>query len=199
MDYGVPQSRKRVFTIFSKVELDRPFPAETHKDKPLTLRDAIGHLPAIKAGETCPTDAYHFTKAINERYESWMSATPEGHSAFENKDFDKQPPVIDKVTGERRLISAFGNAYKRMWWDKPAPTVTMNSGSISSQTNVHPRDNRVLTIREIMLVQTIPDTYTFPEGTTEKKMRDVIGEAVPPLMFKLLADHLVKQFDNIQK
>lgn len=197
-DYGVPQSRKRVFTIFSKIELDNPFPVETHKNNFVTLRQAIGHLPSLKAGEVCKIDKYHFTKPINERYEYWLEATKEGHSAFDNKDFDRQPTTIDKVTGKKRLISCFGNAYKRMWWDKPAPTVTMNSGSVSSQTNIHPQDNRVLSIREIMLVQTMPSTYTFPDGTTEKKMRDVIGEAVPPLMFKTLADHLVKEFDNSQ-
>lgn len=194
-DYGIPQSRKRVFTIFSKEELLNPFPLETHKIKPLTVRDAIGHLPALNAGEKCQIDPYHFTKPINDNYKRWLEFTPEGHSAFDNEDFDKKPTTIDKKTGERRLISCFGNAYKRMWWDKPAPTITMNSGTISSQTNVHPRDTRVLTIREIMLLQTIPETYKFPLGTSEKRMRDVIGESVPPLMFKKLAEHLL----SIQK
>lgn len=191
-DYGVPQSRKRVFTIFSKEELVNPFPIETHKNKPVTVRDAIGHLPSLEAGERCKMDEYHFTKPISSNYKRWLEVTPEGHSAFDNEDFDRKPTTIDKKTGERRLISCFGNAYKRMWWDKPAPTITMSSGTVSSQTNVHPKDSRVLSIREIMLLQTIPTTYTFPKGTSEKKMRDVIGEAVPPLMFELLAEHLLK-------
>lgn len=190
-DYGIPQSRKRVFTIFSKNELTNPFPSETHKNNPLTVRNAIGHLPSLNAGEHCQIDPYHFTRRINDNYKRWLEVTPEGHSAFDNDDFDRKPTTIDKKTGEKRLISCFGNAYKRMWWDKPAPTITMNSGTISSQTNVHPQDTRVLSIREIMLLQTIPNTYTFPQGTSEKKMRDVIGEAVPPLMFKILAKHLL--------
>ena len=62
----------------------------------------------------------------------------------------------------RREIYGFTTAYKRMSWDKPAPTVTMTNGSISSQNNVHPgspteldgtfSDARALTVREILIV-----------------------------------------------
>jgi DNA (cytosine-5)-methyltransferase 1 len=65
----------------------------------------------------------------------------------------------------KREIYGFTTAYKRMSWDKPAPTVTMTNGSISSQNNVHPgrlnddgtfSDARVLTIREVLLVCGLP-------------------------------------------
>lgn len=65
----------------------------------------------------------------------------------------------------KREVYGFTTAYKRMSWDKPAPTVTMTNGSISSQNNVHPgrsnsdgtfSDARVLTIREVLLVCGLP-------------------------------------------
>ena len=48
-----------------------------------------------------------------------------------------------------------------MHWDKPAPTITMKNGSISSQNNVHPgrllpngtySDARVLTVAELSIL-----------------------------------------------
>ena len=56
----------------------------------------------------------------------------------------------------RREIYGFTTTYKRMFWDKPAPTVTMTNGSISSQNNVHPCESRVLTIREILSICGLP-------------------------------------------
>ena len=97
-----------------------------------------------------------------------------------------------KKTGELRRIKGFGTTYKRIWWDKPAPTVTMSSGSISSQNNVHPRDSRAMTVREAMELQTIPKEYTFLPNATEKEMREMIGEAVPSQLAKAITEHIIK-------
>lgn len=72
---------------------------------------------------------------------------------------------IPPNTSLKREVYGFTTAYKRMNWNKPAPTVTMTNGSISSQNNVHPgrknndgtiSDARVLTIREVLLVCGLP-------------------------------------------
>lgn len=79
----------------------------------------------------------------------------------QTKMFAEIPPSCSL----KREIYGFTTAYKRMSWDKPAPTVTMTNGSISSQNNVHPgrvnqdgtiSDARVLTIREVLLVCGLP-------------------------------------------
>ena len=85
--------------------------------------------------------------------------------------------------------------------DKPAPTITMANGSISSQNNVHPgrllsdgtySDARVLTLKELFILTGLPDDWEPPEWASENLTRQVIGEAVPP---KLLYE-ILKQLTN---
>ena len=70
-------------------------------------------------------------KKHNERHKLWMTHTPTGKTSFLNKVYYPK-----KESGER--IKGFATTYKRIEWDKPAPTITMANGSISSQNNVHP-------------------------------------------------------------
>lgn len=194
-DYGVPQSRKRMITILTRTDKEISFPEPTHGIEGLpfvTVRDAIGHLEPLEAGERSLTDSYHFSPKHNDRHIKWMKATPEGQTAFDNEKFEDRPHTIDKHTGELRQIKAFRTTYKRMWWDQPAPTVTMYSGGISSQNNVHPRDSRAISVREAMLFQSMPLDYTFPEETTEKEMREMVGEAVPCLLGKAITEHILR-------
>jgi len=92
----------------------------------------------------------------------------------------------------RREIAGFKSTYKRMDWDKPAPAITMQNGSINSQNNVHPgklnkdktySDARTLTIRELLILCGLPDDW-FDKHTdmNENFLRNVIGECFPPKM-----------------
>ena len=106
---------------------------------------------------------------------------------------DKDVLSIDIPEGYKlkREIYGFTTAYKRMDWNKPAPTVTMTNGSISSQNNVHPgRPNndeegtyseaRVLSIREVLAVCGLPVS-----------MLDVFcEEAKPDVKYKYTRDGL---------
>lgn len=193
-DFGTPQSRKRMITILTRTNKEITFPEATHgiEGQPLrTVRDAISHLPSLQAGERNNEDPYHFGPKHNLNHIRWMAATPEGQTAFDNELFEDRPHTLDKATGEKRLIKAFRTTYKRIWWDKPSPTVTMYSGGISSQNNVHPSDSRALSVREVMLLQSMPNTYRFPEGTSEKEMREMIGEAVPCLLSQAITQHII--------
>ena len=95
--------------------------------------------------------------------------------------------------------------YKRMFWDQPAPTVTMTNGSISSQNNVHPKDPRVLTIRELLAVCGLPENYldkfshaqadgSFKYDFSPNFIRKVIGEIFLPKM----SLSIIKSINNAQ-
>ena len=67
----------------------------------------------------------------------------------------------------------------------------MYNGSISSFTNVHPgrllpdgtySDARVLTLRELFIVSSLPAEWNIPEGFTDTFIRHIIGESIPPLL-----------------
>ena len=95
-------------------------------------------------------------------------------------------------------IKGFNATYKRMKWDSPAPAVTMRSDAISSQENVHPgrkktdgtySDARVLTLRELFIVESLPAEWNIPEWCSDTFIRQIVGEAVPPM----LAYNIVKE------
>lgn len=192
-DYDTPQVRKRAIVLLTKRGLNKwEFP-DIYTKIPLTLKEAIGHLPSLESGEKSNIP-FHNALTHNDRHILWMRNTPTGKSAFENPKHFPQ-----KENGER--IKAFPNTYKRMSWDEPAPTVTMNNGCLSSQNTVHPgqlkkdgsySDARVLTIREIMIITGLDDNWKWNK-TKHSIIRDVLGECVPP---KLIY-HLTKSLKPI--
>ena len=123
-----------------------------------------------------------------------------GH-AFQGTDFTKQ----------RRLIRGFRTSYRRLTWDKPSSTITMNSGVISSDMKGHPEQNRVLSVREILMLSSLEShpaesypwngNYEFKskkakEGwfhggeLSPKLVREVIGESIPPLAMSKIVNRL---------
>ena len=179
-DYGVPQSRPRAITIMYKKGKTWKWP---RKRKEITLEEAIGHLPTLESGEKSNLK-YHNARKHLDTHVLWMKHTPTGCSAHDNKEFY---PI--KKDGTR--IKGFNATYKRMRWDTPAPAVTMRSDAISSQENVHPgrklkdgtySDARVLTLRELFLVESLPEEWNIPDWCTDTFIRQIIGEAVPPLL-----------------
>lgn len=175
-DYGTPQFRKRAIFLISKFR-KWSFP---HKQSQITVKDAIGDLPSLESGEKSSLK-YHYAKKHNENHILWMKHTPTGKTALDNKKFYPQK--------NGRKIKGYNTTYKRIDWDKPAPTITMCNGGISSQNNVHPgrlkkdgtySDARVLTILELLRLTGLPDNWNIPEDATDNLIRQVIGEAFPP-------------------
>lgn len=181
-DFGIAQTRFRVIYRMWKKGLMWDMPK---KMKPITLQEAIGDLPSLEAGETSQIKN-HYARKHPKNHIECMRHTPTGKSAFTNlKHYPK------KADGTR--IKGYGNSYKRMRWDFPAPTITMRNEIISSQENVHPgrllengewSDARVLTLRELLIVSSLPADLDIPSNLTETAFRQLIGEGIPPLLMK---------------
>lgn len=193
-DYSTPQHRKRAIFLLHQGETFWDFP-ET--EKRITVREAIGDLPSLESGQSSDIP-YHNAKAHSEHHVVIMRHTPTGKSAFENEFHYPKRKDGKRVTG-------FKTTYKRMDWDRPAPTVTMGNGAISSQNNVHPgtrlpdgtySDARVLTLKELFRVTGLPEDWTPPEDASDSLIRKVIGECLPP---KLLSSLLTTIPDKSQK
>ncbi|MDO4460190.1 MAG: DNA cytosine methyltransferase [Clostridia bacterium] len=185
-DYGIPQSRPRAIIKMWKHKCLWSWPKE---EPEITLRDAIGHLPSLEPGQDSGIP-WHYAKPHNERAVLAMRHTEPGKSAIANEIYYPK-----KEDGTR--IKGFHNTFKRMVWDQPCPARTTYCGSISSHNNVHPgyilpdgtySDPRVLTLLETFIVSSIPETISFPKGTTDTFIRTIIGEAIPPrLMEKIVS------------
>lgn len=191
-NYGVPQSRERVIFVGIRNDINkRPFifPEPTFIEnasqcsifthKALTFRDATYDLPLLESGETS-SDPLHWSIVHPDHVIKWLKDVPEGCSAHDNEDPSLRPP------------SGFNTTYKRLLWDEPCSTVPTNFSMISGCRNVHPISTRSLTIREAMRAQSFPDEFVFIGKWGD--VRKAIGNAVPPILSRVIADALHNQF-----
>ena len=191
-DHGVPQTRKRLIVILCKdgYEFIRPSVAE----KQVTVKEAIGDLPSLESGQTSGIKN-HNARIHPEEHIRYMRHTPTGKSAFQNEvHFPK------KKDGTR--ITGYPYTYKRIDWDRPAPTVTMRSDTISTTHSVHPgrllpdgsySDARVLTLRELFILSSINPDIDLPEFASDSQIRQMVGEAVPPLLMEQICKNIKRK------
>lgn len=179
-DLGVSQSRKRAFIkLFPK---GKKWAWPNHVEQHSLLEEVIGDLPSLESGEDSGMP-WHYARKHSENHVQWMSHTPTGRSAFEN--------LVHFPRGDDgKRIKAYNSTYRRMSWDKPAPAITMRNDAISSQMNVHPgrklrngrySDARVLTPRELLIVNSMNMKQWDSLDSEEVLLRRVLGEGVPPL------------------
>lgn len=192
-DYGTPQYRKRAIFLISKVKRWE-FP---EVENIITLQEAIGHLPTLEAGESSHIP-YHYAKELALTHVECIKHTSTGKSALENEVHYPR-----KKDGSR--IKGYVTTYRRIEWHRPAPTITMANGFISSQNNVHPgrqledgtySDARVLSLKEIFILTGLPDDWHPPKWASEQFVRKVIGEGVPPRLIDRLLKTLPVDFKN---
>lgn len=188
-NYEVPQSRKRAFIKLYRKGTSWEWPNES--EKVITLRDAIGHLPSIESSQKSK-NKWHFGRKHTEQHILWMKHTPTGQSAFKNFKYFPKNKNGNKLKG-------YHDAYARMNWDKPAPTITIRSDAISSNSKVHPgklkddntySDARVLSILELLILSTLPEDWNIPEWASEILIRKIIGESVPPLLMSKILEKI---------
>lgn len=179
-DYGVPQSRKRVFIVGEKVKDGKTlfsFPKPSGEPEK-TVRDAIADLMYVD--EKClPNHKADKLSAINlERIKSIKEG--EGRDSLPEH---LQLNCHKNNTGHRHL-----DTYGRMAWDKPSPTITARFDSFSRGRFGHPELNRTITLREGARLQTFPDDFEFLGSKVEVARQ--IGNAVPPVLAKKVADEI---------
>ena len=186
-DYGVPQTRIRA--IIKMYPKGSTWEWASHIKKHVTVRDAIGHLPSLEAGEKSDIK-WHYARQHSANNILCMKHTPEGCTAYSN-------PIYYPKKADGTKVKGFTSSYRRIKWDEPSPAITMRNDCISSQRNVHPgrkladgtySDARVLTPLELMIIDSLPTDWNIPDDTPEILIRQVIGESIPPLMVKRLVE-----------
>lgn len=105
-------------------------------------------------------------------------------------------PWVEDKTGEKRLMKGFVSAYKRMFWDEPASTLTQNFQYACSDNKLHPSQTRVLSLYEGLVLQTIADyEYSFVvngKTVSDGLIRDTIGESVPPRVIDMICRNMIQ-------
>ena len=220
-DFGVPQSRQRVF--FIGIRNDYPFdpkllvPKTLTSSKPVTLWEAISDLPRIEACEGAENMSY--TETPTNPYQVWCrtnSYDVRNHVAMRHTKrlvarfhviqygqsaADVPPEHMQRKRGDASTISGkiYSQNNMKPFPDKPSPTVPA-----SFQSNfVHPYIDRNFTAREGARLQSFPDSYVFYGRRTtmswEKNLSQYqqIGNAVPPLLAKAVATMIDSYFSHI--
>lgn len=217
-NYGACSSRQRTVVIgVSNDYADEVSPYELFPDRveERTLREVIGHLKSLNEfGEIDADDIYHSFRVYPKHMREWIHNLNEGQSAFDNEDDRKKPHQI--ING-KLVVNKQKNAdkYKRQCWDKVGPCIHTRNDQMASQNTLHPSDDRVFSIRELMLMMTVPNDFKWVDKNVdilntmsfedkkaflkkeEIKIRQSLGEAVPTIIFKSIANKIKNAINYI--
>lgn len=198
-DYGVPQARERAIFICSKH--NRITLPEKTVSKVVTVRDAISDLSYLESGQGEYEQDYSLP--ISSDYQKLMregSTKLYNHKASNHKQvaIDKLkmiPPekgkefLPDELIGNQKFKTTWG----RLKWDEVSPTIDTRFDASSNGTNNHPYLHRAITPREAARIQSFDDKFIFYGSKVH--IRKQIGNAVPPLLAKAIADQIDANLD----
>jgi DNA (cytosine-5)-methyltransferase 1 len=192
-DYGVPQKRKRLVLIASRLGTINE-PKKTHGVDGfpyVTVRDAIGMLPSIEAGQTCEQDPIHKCSNLQAINIERISLTPEGG--------DRRDWPSRLINEAHKGYKGHYDTYGRMSWDKLSPTLTTKCHGYSNGRFGHPdiNQNRAISAREAANIQTFPNDYIFKGALTS--ITKQIGNAVPCELARNFGLKILHHFNQVQE
>lgn len=217
--YSVPQTRQRAIILLTRKDVENKWELPPPDAVYVTLADAIGNLPSVdpfvkdiseaelielfpdyyrKLEAAKKVSPWHFPPEHIKRQVITMMHTPTGKTAFDNKKYIP-------IRADGKPVTGYKSTYRRLRWNDPASTVTMDNRKISSQNNVHPgrflglddngdeiySDPRVLTLFELMKIMSLPDSWPLPLDTNPAFVRSIIGEGIPPLFVKKMFEMIL--------
>lgn len=191
-DYGIPQKRRRLVLLASKLGEITLLPPTHNKKTYLTVRDAIGSLPQINNGQKDKKDSLHFTSKLTDlNLKRIKSSVPNG--SWEDWDEKLRLKCHKKETGK-----TYKSVYGRMSWDEPSPTITTQFYNYGTGRFGHPEQNRALSVREASILQTFPKDYKFVESENSISMTQLgthIGNAVPVKLGYVIGKSILKHLE----
>ena len=183
VNYGVPQSRKRlvlVASIHGEIKLPKP----THGkglEKHLTVRETIKKYPVLRAGGSSEKYPNHRCAGMSELTLERLSHTPEGG--------DRRDWPDNLILECHKTHKGHNDVYGRLSWKKPSVTLTTKCTSISNGRFGHPSQKRALSVREAAALQSFPDDFVF-KGSLQDTARQV-GNAVPVDFSAALGEEII--------
>lgn len=199
-EYGVPQSRERaIFICCKKQKITLPSPTI---DIPVTVREAISDLAYHESGEGTPVELYReqpqsgYQRMMREGSENLYNHVASKHKQVAIDKLKMIPPEKGKECLPPELLGnqKFKTTWGRLKWDEPSPTIDTRFDAASNGTNNHPFLNRAITPREAARIQSFDDRFIF--YGSKVRIRKQIGNAVPPLMAKAIADKIDKELNK---
>lgn len=187
--YGVPQTRKRFLLIASRVDKEISLPKEDSLTNLPTVKRFIGNkkiFKPINAGHKDLTCFMHSAASLSKSNLKRLLLTPLNGGT--RMSYSNNAKVAIKSHYKKKN---FSDSYSRMYWEKPAPTITTRFNSISNGRFAHPEQNRAISLREGATLQTFDYSYLF-FGKNQSSIAKQIGNAVPPLLSMKIAKSILK-------
>jgi DNA (cytosine-5)-methyltransferase 1 len=161
---------------------------------PKTVKQAIGRLRSLSAGESAPRDILHVSATLSAiNYERILHSIPGG-------TWRDWPKRLINTCHKADSGKTFPGVYGRMEWDKPAPTMTTQCFGFGNGRFGHPDQDRAITLREAAILQSFPKSYSFIEKDSDvnfKALGRLIGNAVPVDLGRAIAQSLKLHIKNL--
>lgn len=190
--YGIPQTRVRLVLLASLLGEIEIIPPTHELNEYQTVRQTIGHLPAIAAGEAAETDPLHRASSLIPRNLQRVRASIPGGT------WRDWPEELRLACHRRETGQSFASVYGRMQWDEPSPTMTTECNGIGNGRFGHPEQDRAISMREAALFQTFPETYEFSDSKSGFHFSNLsrhIGNAVPPQLGRVIAGSIKRHLE----
>ncbi len=208
-DFNVPQSRKRLFISGVKNEQKFDIRAIKGEGAKITIEDAISDLPLLPIGGGGSEITVYSNKSVKNLYQKqlrskshilynhWcsrnrqevtntMSYIEPGYNLLSS--WEKIPQEIKKRYKNSKNLHY--NIYKRLEWDKLSPTIVHPRRAML----LHPKYDRILSVREAARIQSFPDSFRFFGGIDSQYQQ--VANAVPPNVAESIANFYAIFFNN---
>ncbi len=191
-DYGVPQMRHRLVLLASRLgDISLMVPTR-QPDGYRTVREAIGALPSIGAGEADDGDPLHQACTLSPTNMKRIVVSKPGGSW---RDWDDE---LVATCHRRATGKTYPSVYGRMVWDQPAPTMTTQFYGFGNGRFGHPEQHRAISLREGAILQSFPKNYGFVapgRPISCKTIGRLIGNAVPVKLGQAIGRSIVKHVE----
>lgn len=183
-EYGVPQRRKRLVLVGSKLGKIEIAPGI---GTILTVRDALEKLQQIDIEND---ELHQIRQKHTERVQKLISFIPK------NGGSRKDLPDEFKLKCHQRDNVGFNDIYGRLSWDTISSTITGGCLNPSKGRFLHPEKDRCITAREAALIQTFPVDYKFPTDMPRAELALLIGNALPPEFSRKQAENIFRHVEK---
>ncbi|MDF0706968.1 DNA cytosine methyltransferase [Flagellimonas okinawensis] len=194
--FGVPQNRRRFVLIASRLNKEIKLPLQIRKKENLvTVQDAIGDynlFPQVEAGHKDGSSRQHSVARLSKINLERVQNTPtDGGSR------------LSWANNDRLQLECYKNhdghydVYGRMFWKKPAPTLTTRFVYTSTGRYTHPEQDRGISLREGATLQSFPLNYKF-HSSNQGTIATMIGNAVPPKLAEAIGQSLIEHWNKWQ-
>jgi len=159
----------------------------------VSIKEAIGGLPSLEAGEKDSQDNLHVCSKLSKINLVRIQHSKPG-GTWRDWPEELLPDCYKKKSGQ-----TYSSVYGRMCWDNLSPTITTQFYKYGTGRFGHPDQNRAISLREGALIQSFPNDYLFIEKQNEINFTRIgrhIGNAVPPKLGKYIGECILKHLES---